>query len=145
MKKKTLAGFSLVALAMLFIAVTVQAQSINSYRAHVPFDFVVGEENYEAGDYIIRFEQPGALATTLTVQNAKGRELQAAAVMRNGNTSKSDRSMLVFNRYGDNYVLRQIVSPGFGFWAPKSETATWVTISKKMRKKPETVSVALNR
>ncbi len=133
------------ALAMLLMVVPAWAQSINSYRAHVPFDFVVGKQTFEAGDYLIRFEHQNALATIFTLSTEEGRELQAAAVMKNGKTSSSERTILVFNRYGDDYVLRQISSPSFGFWAPRVDTATWITVTKNLGKKPETVTVALNR
>jgi hypothetical protein len=145
MKKKTMIRISTMALAMLFTAVLAQAQGVNSYRAHVPFDFMVGEKSYDAGDYLIRFEQQGSLATIFTLSTAQGRELQASAVMKNGRTSRSGTSVLVFDRYGDNYILRQISSPAFGFWAPKVDAATWVTITKNLKKDPQTVSVVLAR
>lgn len=145
MKKKTFVKCSFLVLAVLAATVAIQAQGINSYRVHVPFDFVVGKHSYEAGDYLIRLAQQNALATILTVSTDEGRELQAAAVIKNGKTSSSDKTFLVFNRYGDNYVLRRISSPTFAFSAPRAGTATWMTVTKNLQKEPETVSVAMYR
>ena len=130
-------------LAMLLAAVSVQAQTVRTYQADIPFDFTIGDDTYAAGEFVISLERPNYLADILTIRNPEGDRLQRAAVMKNGNRSETDKTTLVFDRYDDEYVLIQIVSPEFGFSAPKSETATWMTITKNLQQEPETVAIVL--
>lgn len=143
MKSKMLGSSLVIGLAFLVVVVSAQAQTIGTYRAHIPFDFSIGNESYEAGEYVINLKSPNYLATILTVRDEKGKQLQASAVMKNGSTSRNEKTSLVFNRYGNKYVLRKIVAPGFGFSAPKSKVVT--RISKKDGKPTEIVSVILSR
>lgn len=132
---------SLFVLAIILAVVSVQAQTIGSYKAHIPFDFTIGNKTYEAGDYTIRIKSPNYLATILTVTDAKSRELQASAIMKNGNSSHSNKTNLIFNRYGDQCVLKQIVSRDFGFSAPRSKVAK--QLAKKSGKPDETLAIVL--
>jgi hypothetical protein len=125
--------------------VSAQAQYINSYRAHVPFDFTIGKKSYDAGNYMLNVKSPTSLATNLTVRNAERKELQALVVLMNGNRSKTDETILVFNRYGDVYVLKQIISPEFGYSAPKSRIVTTVRVEEDKTKIPDVVSIVLTR
>jgi hypothetical protein len=125
--------------------VSAQAQYINSYRAHVPFDVTIGKKSYDAGNYMLNVKSPTSLATNLTVRNAERKELQALVVLMNGNRSKTDETILVFNRYGDVYVLKQIISPEFGYSAPKSRIVTTVRVEEDKTKIPDVVSIVLTR
>jgi len=144
MKKKIL-SYSLLVLAIMLAAVSVQAQTLGAYKAQIPFDFTVEERSYEAGDYKIRVKSPNYLATFLAVSNAKGEELQVIAVMRNGDWSKKDGAYLVFNHNGDQYVLKQITAPGFGFSLPKSKTDITVLYKEGPQPTSDTVSIVLKR
>ena len=143
MKKKMLLSCSLLVLVIMLAGVSTQAQTLGSYDAQIPFDFTVGDNEYEAGDYVIRVKSPNYLATILTVSSAEGLELQATAIAKNGDRSKNDEARLVFDRDGDHYVLKQIVAPRFGFSTRKSSTKTWVTPEDDPQPNTETVSVLL--
>lgn len=143
MKKKLLV-FTIFAVAVLLTATEAGAQSFNSYRAHVPFDFVVGQKSYEAGDYLVKFGEQSTLSKIFKLSSSEGHTLQVAAVIKNGKTSGSKNTVLIFNRYGDDYVLSQILFPNFGFRAPKVDTAVWVTITKNHRERPKSVAVKLH-
>ena len=143
MKNKILQSCSLLVLTFFLAVVSAQAQASGAYQAEIPFDFTIGNQNYEAGDYIISLKDSTDPATILTVRNKKGRELQANAVMKNGSTSEDDNTKLVFKRYGNKYVLSKIAAPDFGFNAPKSKVV--IRLSKKQKKRAETVSVILKK
>ena len=143
MKNKILQSCSLLVLALFLAVVSVQAQANGAYQAEIPFDFMIGNQSYEADDYFISLKDSTDLATILTVRNEKGRELQAKAVMKNGSTSEDDNTRLVFKRYDNKYVLSKIVAPDFGFNAPRSKVVT--RLSKNQKERMETVSVILKK
>ncbi len=141
MKLKTLHLSSLIILAMILTVVSANAQAPGIYQAEIPFDFQIGDKNYEAGNYKIHLGGTSSLATIITVKKADGSALHTAAVIRNGNTSKEGETSLVFNRYGDDLVFYQIVAPNFGFSSLKSKRPR--QLGRKPRKASETVSVVL--
>jgi hypothetical protein len=143
MKKKMLQITSLLVLAILCAVVSAQAQTITVYTADIDFDFAIGNQNYQAGKYTVHLKRPDKLATILTVRDEKGRALQVTAVMKNGSTSESEDTTLVFNRFGNQYVLDRIAAPDFGFTAPDSKVID--RLAKNARKRPETVAVILRK
>lgn len=143
MKRKLLKSCSLLVLAVLIVAVSAQAQTRGSYQAEIPFDFSIGDQVYEAGDYTIRVKTPNYLANILAITNAEGEELKSTALLESGDRSKNDEARLIFDRYGDQYVLKQIVAPRFGFTTPKSKGDVTVRYQGGSKPNPETVSVLL--
>ncbi len=143
MKNKTLQICSLVGLAIIFAATSISAQGIKKYEAEIPFDFEVGGEIYESGDYALYISTPSNLATVLTIRNADGRELYRAALIKNGKTAKRDKTSLVFERYGGQFVFSRIAAPQFGFNLWKSKRAK--RLAKKWKGNRETVSVLIRK
>ncbi|NNE98073.1 MAG: hypothetical protein HKN25_03530 [Pyrinomonadaceae bacterium] len=141
MKKTILQYCSLSVLAIILVAVSANAQTFGKYETEIPFSFQVGEKKYEPGDYIVELRSANYLATILSIKNTDGRELQRAIMMKNGNESKKGKTSLVFNRYGNRHVLKQIVSKRVGLTAPKSKGIKG--LSKVIRQNPQTVSVVL--
>lgn len=142
MKKKILAICSVLVFTVLLTVVSAQAQVRGVYRANIPFDFTVGNKTYEKGDYIFKLKSPNYLATILTIKSKKGREMLVSAVVKNGSTSKNNKTSLVFNRLYNKYVLKKIVAPEFGFNAPKSKVLARLT--RNNRKKLDTISIDLS-
>ncbi len=136
---------SLFVLAIILMVVSVQAQSITSYRAQIPFDFKIGNKTYKTGNYIISVKSPFTLgATILAVRNAKTRDLQQMAVfLTNGSRSLMDKTVLIFDRYGDQYILTKMVSSDFGISAPKSKIKNRVV--KKLGQPKQTVAIFLTK
>jgi len=151
MFRRSLHYCSLFVLTVLIGAVSAQAQTMRTFRAyeaHIPFDFTVGNNSYQAGDYTIRLRRifVDNAAFFFTIENAKGEEIRSSVAMRNGNTSKDDTSSIVFDRFGEDrytYVLKQIVSPEFGYSIRTTKTSTSVNVSKNSMPRPETVAVVL--
>jgi hypothetical protein len=105
------------------LAVTAEAQSVNgvSIRASIPFEFNVGGKLLPAGEYRIQQVNPNSDLVVLQIANANGdaRMLVRVQSMRARNT---DRTALIFNRYGSNYFLSTLAIEGAtdAWQAPKS-------------------------
>lgn len=99
----------------------VNAQSDLQLRVTVPFDFVVGDARFPAGDYSLRPH-----ATTQGVLMLTSRDETRTAVFMAQSVERlvpQGEPKLVFYRYGDEYFLRQIWSTGLeGCELPKSRT-----------------------
>lgn len=135
---KVLASCSALVLALLLAVAGVQAQT---YRAEIPFDFTIGSETFEAGEYIINLKDSTGQATILTVRNDKNQPLQSKAVVKNGKVASDGHTSLVFARYGSQYVLKRVTSPNFGFNAPRSTVET--RLARNSTEPMELVSVIL--
>jgi len=141
MKKHIFSSCFTSILALFLAMASVQAQSAVRYQAEIPFDFVIGNETYEAGDYSVSLKDSTDLATVLSVRNGENRLLQINAVSKTGRTSGNGHTKLVFERYGGNYVLKRIEAPDFGFNAPKSKIGK--RLAKKWKGMNEIVAVNL--
>lgn len=128
-------------LAIILTVVSVQAQSTSSYRAQIPFDFTIKNKLYKSGDYVISVKGASILQAVLTVKNIKTRDSRQLAVWTNGSRSKMEKTILMFDRYGDQYVLKQVISPDFGLTAPRSKIRN--RIAKKIRQPDQTVAIIL--
>jgi len=130
----------LFALTVLLMATAAQAQQ-TSVRANVPFDFVIGNQAYPAGDYALKSMQiSGVLIRVENVQEAASRvTLSNACVSIDAATS----TKLVFHRVGDSYFLYQI-------WEQGKTSGREFPVSRAERQlaqnheKPELVVVAAN-
>jgi|SRR5215470_2548410 len=86
-------------------SVYAQFSLANHIEANVPFDFMVGDTLFPAGQYTVG---PIAEQTTLVIKSVKDTRSkfmisQAAVANKPQETSK-----LVFHKYGDRYILSQI-------------------------------------
>jgi hypothetical protein len=113
---------SLLMMAAMFVATAAQGQSLSDHmRGKIPFDFVVGDKQLPAGEYVIgnaqttsnifmaiRSRNNGANALTIPVQVG----------------TPTDTAKLIFHRYGDQYFLLQVWQVGAttGRAVPKSRT-----------------------
>ena len=100
MKRTT--AIVLLAIANFALAGTSFAQS-NGVRATVPFDFTVGNKLLPAGTYMIT---PGS--TNVIVVRNHDKPI-SALVMTVPDGKESKYGKLVFNRYGDQYFLSEIL------------------------------------
>jgi hypothetical protein len=126
-------------IAVLAMATAAQAQT--AVKATVPFDFVVGNRVYTAGEYTVK--SIGTTTTTLRIDNTQ----EGTGGFVNSNTCRevapSGMTKLVFHRVGDNYFLYQIWIEGnsAGREFPMSRTETQIS---QNREKPELIIVAAN-
>ena len=126
---------ALVALAVLFIATAAHAQEAK-VAATIPFNFVVGDRAYPAGDYLISnngavLKITGAEQTTITLSHACESPAPSA-------TTK-----VVFRQMGGSYFLKQIWLEGElrGRELPRSESELRLA---QNHEKTEPVVIAAN-
>ncbi len=115
MKKELLKGFTMltliITLALVSAAVSAQAQTPgHKIVADVPFDFIVGDKTFQAGEITVR--RTGDSEAVLLISNANSR--QGAFRLTNSvqAAKTSEKAKLVFNKYGDRYYLSQVWTSG---------------------------------
>jgi hypothetical protein len=98
-------------IAMTVVASTRVAQAQEGMRVNIPFDFVAGNTNLPAGEYLV--EASGPTHTLLLID----RKDPSASAFINTNAAVSaepqSESKMIFNRYGDRYFLSQVWAAGY--------------------------------
>ncbi len=96
-------------LTALLMATAAQAQQTN-IKASVPFDFVVGNQAYPAGDYSVKSLSENGVP--ILIHNDQ--ESLKGIALSNTCTSlrASGATKLVFHRLGDRYFLYQVWTQG---------------------------------
>ena len=126
--------------ALLLATAAANAQSTN-VTASVPFDFVVADHAYPAGDYVVK--SISDTGVPILIRNAH--ESENGVVLSNACSSGKPASTtkLIFKRMGDQYFLYQIWREGSteGREFPMSKTE--IELARNSAK-PELVIVAAN-
>jgi hypothetical protein len=92
-------------LALALSAVPGHAQDEAKLKVTVPFNFVVGNKELKAGDYVIqRVRETGALS--FRSEDSGDQQIVFAVPMESNKTGNHER--LLFHRYGDQYFLSQV-------------------------------------
>ena len=111
MKKQTLRKFTVLSFLLMLAAVTVSAQSERIRVINIPFSFIVGEKTLPAGEYTVEPNRKDSDNVWL-VQSKEGH----ASALFSTNTVRAsetqEEARLVFHRYGGQYFLSQIWTPG---------------------------------
>jgi hypothetical protein len=130
----------LFALTVLLMATAAQAQSTTNVKANVPFDFVVGDHAYPAGEYSLESMSNGiAIRIDDREQAATGIALSRAC----SGSAPANSTKLVFHRVGDNYFLYQIWTEGNLSGREFSKSRAEVQLAQN-HEKPGLVIVAAN-
>lgn len=114
MKKQALKAVtmlvSIIALAFM-TAVAANAQSGRQMlKANVPFDFVVGDKMLAAGEYSVAKANDDATGIRVSgIDNHQNAIRLSSTVQAN---APKNRAMLIFHRYGEQYFLAQVWTPG---------------------------------
>ncbi len=143
------AAFTAIAMLVLAVstALTAQAQTNGSIKlvANIPFDFNVGDKTMAAGEYTIQQVNPSSDRVVLQIRSMSG----DAAVLVATNPVRaraSEKSMLLFNRYGNHYFFSKLSIDGLeeAWQAPKSRAERGV--AKELADlRPQTATVTLSR
>jgi len=144
MKKQVLSFVAMVGLLMTLTVVFVSGQQTRLMTATIPFDFTIGQKTLPAGKYEIYHNgRPNALVI---------RSMDCRVnVMFLTNSVQAKRALaeaqLVFRRYGDQYFLGQLWSPGddVGHESPQSRRERELINEKHLAQRaaePEFVYIA---
>jgi hypothetical protein len=101
MRNRLLAGLGVVSLAVALAFVALPAQAADA-RADVPFSFAVNGETLAPGSYDI------SLTVSSGVLQVRSFRENAFVMTLPGAVDSRGVSMLVFHRYGDRYLLREL-------------------------------------
>jgi len=127
----------LAALAVLLMATAAHAQQ-RTVSATVPFNFVVGDRTYPAGDYLFRNSR-----TVLMITNAEHSKTDITLSNACEGVTPSADTKLVFDSTGGYYFLRQIWIEGYSSGRALPRSRTEVRLAQN-REKQESVIVAAN-
>jgi hypothetical protein len=130
----------LLALTVLLLATAAQAQTTN-VKASIPFDFVVGDHAYSAGEYTVKSISQSSPA--IRIDNADESEKGIALANACEKLQPATQTTLVFQRLGNNYFLYQIWTEGNSAGREFRMSKTQVQLAKNYGK-PELVMVAAN-
>ena len=129
----------LFAFTALLLATAAHAQSTN-VTASVPFDFVVGDHAYPAGDYVVT--SISDTGVPILIRNTDQSENGIVLTNSCSSSKPAPTTKLVFKRMGSQYFLYQV-------WREGSTEGREFRISKTemslaRNEKPELVIVAAN-
>jgi hypothetical protein len=130
----------LLALTVLLLATAAQAQTTN-VKARIPFDFVVGDHTYSAGEYTVKSLSPSSAA--IRIDKADESEMRVTLSNACSKAQPADGTTLVFQRSGDNYFLYQVWTEGNSLGREFRMSKTQVQLAKN-DSDPELVIVAAN-
>ncbi|HVF49877.1 MAG TPA: hypothetical protein VNA19_07315 [Pyrinomonadaceae bacterium] len=103
MNRQAFRFVTVLGLFLMLAVASVQAQTAVKINVHVPFDFIIGEARFSAGQYSVS----EVSQHTLLIRSADGRERTLIQAPRMAAGEGRAKSRLVFRRYGDQYFLSQ--------------------------------------
>jgi len=109
--KKQVRSFTILGLLLVMTAVSVRAQSERSKLTNIPFNFIVGQKTLPAGEYTVEPNRRDYDQVWL-VQNREGDASALFTTMPIRANQTQEETKLVFHKYGDQYFLSQIWTPG---------------------------------
>jgi hypothetical protein len=127
----------LAALAVLIMATAAQAQQA-TLSATVPFNFVVGDRTYPAGDYLFRNSE-----SLLKITNPEQGKTEMTLSHPCESLRPSADSKLVFDRMGGYFFLRQIWVAGDSHGRELTRTRAEIRLAQN-HEEQEAVIVAAN-
>jgi|SRR5688572_9237375 len=133
MKKTALQICSVLGL-VIFIAIA-SAEAQPQYRAHIPFDFAIGQKSYKAGDYVIRSLSPDSANKVVVIRDSKG--CNGYLILRTGgeDPSRVTKGTLVFDQHGTQYFLAAIRTSSFIANLPKSKARGVLVQDQRVQEK----------
>jgi hypothetical protein len=112
MKNSHLLALTLSSLLVGLVAISAEGQAHHICRVNIPFGFTVRGRTLPPGEYLVK-PDPSSDLQTFTIRALDGDKVAVSFTTINatGKTRQS-QSMLVFNRYRDQYFLSQIWEAG---------------------------------
>ncbi len=122
----------LIVVSSLLLAVGSAYAQSSRLVADIPFDFVMGNKAFPAGEYTI---QPiGMNSDSLVLRNADSKGAQLFTPNYCSSMERQEETKLVFNVYGDHYFLSQI-------WMQGSDRGRELPISSREKEEAQMAQV----
>ena len=119
--KKLIQISGLLGLLVILTAATTFAQASYGSDVNIPFAFTVGDQSYEAGDYIVRIERMSSGAATLSITDTKTEEVQRVLMNVSGDSGSGDVK-LVFDTVDGQRHLTKVRTPNYSYAIVKSRS-----------------------
>ncbi len=141
MQKVIIQGCSLLGLVIILGVVTASAQMSTQYRAEIPFDFSVGNDNFAAGSYSIGPTGWNSSNGGLMLRNRKTSKSRLLGITQITGDGRGQNGKMYFINVGGRYNLSEIVTPTFV--KKVKVTRTDAQLAKSAATTPKAVAVKL--
>jgi len=131
----------------LFVALSVApvcAQFQAPMTVNIPFAFVVGDKTMPAGEYTFKPANDAGLYSRLLIRSKDGKTVAIISTGVIKAKAVQEEATVAFNRYGDQYFLYQIWTPGTDYVRQLRKSDIELKIAGSGARK-DTVSVAAKR
>lgn len=124
MMKRIIQVCSVLALSVVFFAVSASAQVSSRIDAKIPFDFNIGGKSHPAGDYVIKLSKASASVLGLSLEDGSGNRLQNVLISTNGEVSNGDARLVFEVQEGQRYLSKILTGDkGFSLFAESRKAA----------------------
>jgi hypothetical protein len=106
MKRRALMILTTLSFMVMLAATSVYSQTSTGLMATIPFEFVIGNRAFPAGEYSFRYKY----TNVIQIQSLDRGE--SMFVLTGPAKGKKTRNELGFNRYGDKYFLSRLWTEG---------------------------------
>ncbi|MBZ5611100.1 MAG: hypothetical protein LAP38_22790 [Acidobacteriia bacterium] len=134
--KTYLIRFSMIATLAVSSVLAVSAAQL---QADVPFDFVLGSKTMPAGRYLL----DRGVSTGVLIIRSANKEESAVVSTTTVNSADYQTGKLVFHRYGDQYFLAEVWTPGSDAGGKLRQSSRERELSAEHSVRPERTTVAL--
>lgn|SRR5690606_23876395 len=137
--KKVIQIVSFLALVFAIAGVEASAQSSIKIDATIPYDFQVGDEQFEAGKYVMRVRRmTNGAGDLIELRDSRHRVVWESFALENGKTG-SGKANLVFDKSGSIAKLTEIRTGERGYSISTDKTERGLDIASKRKKKEREV------
>lgn len=112
--KKFIQIVSFLALVFVMAGTEVNAQSVTKINAVIPYDFSIGDEQFEAGKYVMRVKRMQNGVNLIELRDSSHRVVHESYALENGDPG-TGKANLVFDRSGSVAKLTQVRTGDRGF------------------------------
>lgn len=137
--KNKIAQFLMLVGLTIGLTVFANAQTGKTYKANIPFNFIVGEKSFSAGDYSIKFGLMGDPNKFLISSKDGKRSAIVAFGISQENGETSEDGKLVFNVSNEHYFLSEVNTRQTSVELPNSH----IRKQEKEKRPEKKVEVAL--
>ena len=145
MRRQILNSVVAIGFVFLFAALSVSAQTSDRIVAHIPFDFYVAKHKFAAGDYTVTRVNPrqGQVILVISERDGKNNSIVTMTPLATNRRSEDVRTVMVFNRYGNDYYWSELRSSADSFRGRLPQSKAEQTLAVRLGK-PERETVAID-
>jgi hypothetical protein len=129
--KNKITQFLMLAVLTAGLTIFAQAKTSSIYKVTIPFNFIVGEKTFNAGDYSIEFGVITSDRNDFIIRSADGKQ---TAIVSYGISKYSDKNLknanIVFNVSNEHYFLSEVNTHRTSIELPGSKEKTKKSVKR---------------